>query len=227
MSKLIKHQYSKNSLQNFMTVMLSITGLFILYRYIKSIEKDSKIVQNYLLELELRVKNIEKQQNTITNTKITTSSEPQPQQKPQIIENVTIDEDELKTLPDDDDNESIGSEDITNLLKKVILENCDVHNDKNSEILDEISEINEVLDVTNDVDVNTETEQNVEVEVEVNDTDTDKYNNTDHLDDITISYKTESQYKKMTLPELREILKEKNMNTKGSKSELVKRILNC
>jgi len=227
MSKLIKHQYSKNSLQNFMTVMLSITGLFILYRYIKSIEKDSKIVQNYLLELELRVKNIEKQQNTITNTKITTSSEPQPQQKPQIIENVTIDEDELKTLPDDDDNESIGSEDITNLLKKVILENCDVHNDKNSEILDEISEINEVLDVTNDVDVNTETEQNVEVEVEVNDTDTDKDNNTDHLDDITISYKTESQYKKMTLPELREILKEKNMNTKGSKSELVKRILNC
>jgi hypothetical protein len=207
--------------------MLSITGLFILYRYIKSIEKDSKIVQNYLLELELRVKNIEKQQNTITNTKITTSSEPQPQQKPQIIENVTIDEDELKTLPDDDDNESIGSEDITNLLKKVILENCDVHNDKNSEILDEISEINEVLDVTNDVDVNTETEQNVEVEVEVNDTDTDKDNNTDHLDDITISYKTESQYKKMTLPELREILKEKNMNTKGSKSELVKRILNC
>ncbi len=222
MSKLIKHQYSKNSLQNFMTVMLSITGLFILYRYIKSIEKDSKIVQNYLLELELRVKNIEKQQNTITNTKITTSSEPQPQQKPQIIENVTIDEDELKTLPDDD-NESIGSEDITNLLKKVILENCDVHNDNNSEIFDEISEINEVLDVTNDVDVNTETEQNVEVEVN----DTDKDSNTDHLDDITISYKTESQYKKMTLPELREILKEKNMNTKGSKSELVKRILNC
>jgi|TARA_Y100000389_G_scaffold105527_1_gene102433 tRNA splicing endonuclease len=202
--------------------MLSITGLFILYRYIKSIEKDSKIVQNYLLELELRVKNIEKQQNTITNTKITTSSEPQPQQKPQIIENVTIDEDELKTLPDDD-NESIGSEDITNLLKKVILENCDVHNDNNSEIFDEISEINEVLDVTNDVDVNTETEQNVEVEVN----DTDKDSNTDHLDDITISYKTESQYKKMTLPELREILKEKNMNTKGSKSELVKRILNC
>lgn len=215
MSKLIKQHYSKNSLQNFMTVMLSITGLFVLYRYIKSIEKDSKIIQNYVLELESRVKNIEKFQTHLNNTAhhqavdntISVSS------FNESVNDVIVTDDNNDNLDDnddldddnfdDDDDESIGSEDITNLLKKVILGNIDMN-----EALPEVTEV---------------------VESESDETKTNQYDivEDNKSDDITISYKTETEYKKMNLTELRKLLKDKNMSTKGSKNELVTRLLSC
>ena len=202
MSKLIKHQYSKNSLQNFMTVMLSVTGLFILYRYIKTIAKDSKIIQNYVIELESRVTSIEKQQKTINIEEFA--------KKQSIALNETeVDDefdDEIEEDEDEDDNESIGSEDITNLLKKVMLGTADIQDD---DVIEEI-----------EVEVVAETCDSNEPEVTSNEVEP----TVDH-EDITISYK--SDYKKMTLPELRKLLKEKNMVTKGTKSELIDRLSNC
>ena len=212
MSKLIKHQYSKNSLQNFMTVMLSVTGLFILYRYIKAIAKDSKIIQNYVIELESRVTSIEKQQKTINIEDFA--------KKQSIALNETevddefddeIEEDE-EDEEDEDDNESIGSEDITNLLKKVMLGTADIHDEDDEDDDDVIEQIEvEVVAETCDGDEPAVTSNEVEPTV-------------DH-EDITISYK--SDYKKMTLPELRKLLKEKSMVTKGTKSELIDRLANC
>lgn len=203
MSKLIKHQYSKNSLQNFMTVMLSVTGLFILYRYIKTIAKDSKIIQNYVIELESRVTGIEKQQKTINIEEFA--------KKQSIALNETeVDDefdDEIEEDEDEDDNESIGSEDITNLLKKVMLGTADIQDD--DDVIEEIEV--EVVAETCDGDEPEVTSNEVEPTV-------------DH-EDITISYK--SDYKKMTLPELRKLLKEKNMVSKGTKSELIDRLSNC
>lgn len=202
MSKLIKHQYSKNSLQNFMTVMLSVTGLFILYRYIKTIAKDSKIIQNYVIELESRVTSIEKQQKTINIEEFA--------KKQSIALNETeVDDefdDEIEEDEDEDDNESIGSEDITNLLKKVMLGTADIQDD---DVIEQIEV--EVVAETCDGDEPEVTSNEVEPTV-------------DH-EDITISYK--SDYKKMTLPELRKLLKEKNMVSKGTKSELIDRLSNC
>lgn len=214
MSKLIKHQYSKSSLQNFMTVMLSITGLFVLYRYIKSIEKDSKIIQNYVLELESRVKNVEKNQMTVSNTvppKLdNTNSVPDGNTNVDTVIVSDDDIDDIDDFDDDDDDESIGSEDITNLLKKVILGNVDMN-----ETLPEV--INEVIEVVDESESN-------EIETTNTKDDVVEYNKSD---DITISYKTETQYKKMNLTELRTLLKDKGMDTKGSKSELVTRLLSC
>jgi len=199
---LIKHQYSKNSLQNFMTVMLSVTGLFILYRYIKTIAKDSKIIQNYVIELESRVTSIEKQQKTINIEEFA--------KKQSIALNETeVDDefdDEIEEDEDEDDNESIGSEDITNLLKKVMLGTADIQDD---DVIEQIEV--EVVAETCDGDEPEVTSNEVEPTV-------------DH-EDITISYK--SDYKKMTLPELRKLLKEKNMVSKGTKSELIDRLSNC
>lgn len=207
MSKLIKHQYSKNSLQNFMTVMLSVTGLFILYRYIKTIAKDSKIIQNYVIELESRVTGIEKQQKTINIEEFA--------KKQSIALNETeVDDefdDEIEEDEDEDDNESIGSEDITNLLKKVMLGTADIQDDEEDD--DDVIEQIEVEVVAETCDGDEPEVTSNEVEPTV-----------DH-EDITISYK--SDYKKMTLPELRKLLKEKNMVSKGTKSELIDRLSNC
>jgi len=207
---LIKHQYSKNSLQNFMTVMLSVTGLFILYRYIKTIAKDSKIIQNYVIELESRVTSIEKQQKSMNIEDLA--------KKQSIALNETEVEDfdndlddEIEEDEDEDDNESIGSEDITNLLKKVMLGTADIHDD-GVDVKEEIEvEVVDSTIETCDVDEPEVTSNEVEPTVDP--------------EDIMISYK--SDYKKMTLPELRKLLKEKNMVSKGTKSELIDRLSNC
>jgi len=182
--------------------MLSVTGLFILYRYIKTIAKDSKIIQNYVIELESRVTSIEKQQKTINIEEFA--------KKQSIALNETeVDDefdDEIEEDEDEDDNESIGSEDITNLLKKVMLGTADIQDD---DVIEQIEV--EVVAETCDGDEPEVTSNEVEPTV-------------DH-EDITISYK--SDYKKMTLPELRKLLKEKNMVSKGTKSELIDRLSNC
>jgi hypothetical protein len=186
--------------------MLSVTGLFILYRYIKTVAKDSKIIQNYVLELESRVTSIEKQQKTINIEEFA--------KKQSIALNETeVDDefdDEIEEDEDEDDNESIGSEDITNLLKKVMLGTADIQDDEDDD--DVIEEI--------EVEVVAETCDSNEPEVTSNEVEP----TVDH-EDITISYK--SDYKKMTLPELRKLLKEKNMVSKGTKSELIDRLSNC
>ena len=219
MSKLIKHQYSKNSLQNFMTVMLYITGLFILYRYIKTIAKDSKIIQNYVIELESRVTTIEKHQNTINiqelakKQSIALNETEVDNFDNDLDDEIEKDEDEDED-EDEEDNESIGSEDITNLLKKVMLGTADIHEDEDEDDVIEEIEV-EIVDSmkteTCDVDEPKVTSNEVEPTVDP--------------EDITISYK--SDYKKMTLPELRKLLKEKNLVSKGTKSELIDRLANC
>lgn len=185
-----------NSFHNIIILVLFVLGLFILYRYIKNLENETKILHNHIIEL--------------TN-KLHTITEESSKNQHHIMEydekqEVDVGETIMTT---NDDVESVGSEDITNMLKKVM----DINNDTQG--VEEDQEVDEIVDSIayeeesiNDVNIDTtRTEEN------------------DDIIEINIADHSREYYMKKTNEELRTILRNKSLTTKGSKSELVNKIL--
>ena len=101
MAKLNLPKSPTTTFHNALVMLLVIIGNFILYRYIKNVEKDTKILHTYILELNEKIKQISTRQ-VVQPTPLVHKT------------NTTPD------IDNDDDTESVGSQDITNLLKKVM-----------------------------------------------------------------------------------------------------------
>ena len=185
-----------NSFHNIIILVLFVLCVFILYRYIKNLENETKILHNHIIEL--------------TN-KLHTITEESSKNQHHIMEydekqEVDVGETIMTT---NDDVESVGSEDITNMLKKVM----DINNDTQG--VEEDQEVDEIVDSIayeeesiNDVNIDTtRTEEN------------------DDIIEINIADHSREYYMKKTNEELRTILRNKSLTTKGSKSELVNKIL--
>lgn len=194
---------STNSLQNIILLLLFVVGLFVLYRYVKTIETETKLLQNHLIELT------EKIQFLLNNT----NNNPPIKQKPPQNEKVVLDDDKLN------DDMSIQSEDITNMLRKVMGGGDD--EDGEDDIIANI-----MVDVNgDDVDNHVKIEEIIE-----DDDEEDEKENDNEEDDIIIPSKnteeiTSKSLLKKTNEELKTMLKEKSLSTKGTKSELVERLL--
>lgn len=158
---------SIQSFHNIILLFLFIIGLYILYKYIKNVEKETKLLHNHIIELTDKLNFFTKQESC-----------------PVVVEEKNKLEDiEPTTVTPDDDRESIQSEDIVNMLRKVM-------------VVDEDEE---------------EEEDNVKIAV-VEDT-----------EEVVDSIKEDLV--KKTNEELRNVLRDKKLSTKGSKQELVDRIM--
>lgn len=255
---------SKNSLQNALLLLVLVVGLFMIYRYVKSIEGEVKILHNHIIELSEKVHNgggtctIKDKQNSKSK------------KSKSIIDKNTNDEEnnEDNDEEENNDDESVKSEDITNILRKVIggenNELDELEDDNTINIMNKIfsnvvqdsivedsvqkctvTEIDE--DVENKKSVNVFNIDNEEVSVENKADDVEENEEDDDDDDNNendrdeededdddfieiVNKKNVNNYDKVGLmkktnEELKNLLKEKNLPTKGAKNELVERLL--
>tara|TARA_Y100000389_G_scaffold198336_1_gene234680 strand:+ start:3432 stop:4055 length:624 start_codon:yes stop_codon:yes gene_type:complete len=198
---------STNSLQNIILLLLFVVGLFVLYRYVKTIETETKLLQNHLIELTEKIQFLLNNNNSNTNNSSSV--------KQKTLHNddaIVLDDDKLK------DDMSIQSEDITNMLRKVM------GGGDNEDAEDDII-ANIMVDVNGDA-----VDNNVQIEEIIEDDEIEETKEDDD-DDIIIPSKntedvTSKSFFKKTNEELKTMLKEKSLSTKGTKSELVERLLN-
>lgn len=210
-----KLRVATNSYQNIVLLVLLVIGLLVLYRYIKNVETDTKVLNNNIIELSKKIqilsKNIQDESNIcmreqVKNTETNKQSE-------SILETV------------DEDNESIQSEDITNMLQKVMGGG--------------IQEFDEIDVIINNIQQDYVTRTNAptsKIEIIEDEIDQQENENNEEIksidekpsmdDDIIIAKPSEKdELQKKTNEELKNILKEKGLQTKGNKTELVDRIL--
>lgn len=219
-----KLRVATNSYQNIVLLVLLVIGLLVLYRYIKNVETDTKVLNNNIIELSKKIqilsKNIQDESNVCMREQVKTT-EIKKQSEP-ILEKL------------EEDNESIQSEDITNMLQKVM--------GGGVQGFDEIDVI--INNIQQDYVMNTNDAPTSKIEIiedendqQEDENDQQEYENNEEIkitnekpsvddDDIIITKPSEKdELQKKTNEELKNILKEKGLQTKGNKTELVDRIL--
>lgn len=214
-----------NSIQNIILLLLFVIGMFVLYRYVKTVDIETKMLQNHVIELTEKVQTLSSKNKSVRH--LPTQPNHSPQKKgfslpPPIVEEITRDE--------DDDNVSIKSVDITNMLRRVM------GSDNSAEEEDQL--FNTIIQDVEDDMCSHETcmkiEEIVEIDeiveiVEIDEID-EILDNDEGDDDISFTQAVPSNDRKSVLmkktnEELKSMLKELSLPTKGSKNELVERIM--
>jgi len=247
---------SKNSIHNAILLLLFVVGLFILYRYVKNVDTENKMLHTHVLELSEKVhllNNINTKILKESNEEINVPKQNQVQNQEKMnqveLDQGELDQGELNeflvqelnqvfepykhqtcTVEDveDDDDESIKSIDITDMLKKVMGSN-DEEDEKEEE--EEEEDDGELLDLEIDEIVEKvyeeEEARNSVQEVSTNIVeDVEDVEDVEEDDEVVIVPKfSKEKLLKETNDSLREILKSKGLLTKGSKAELVERII--
>lgn len=185
-----KHSNMKmtSSVNNLIFLFLLAFSVFIIYRYVKSLEKELSLLKNELVALKAPVdtNTLQKDPVCFDDVCMTASG---------VLEStldVPLDKVEESN---EDDMESVTSKDIMKIVNEI-----------NDEEKEEVLVENDTAEQADDTDVNKVVEE----------------------DDIVIK-KSEHSYEddlsKKTNEELKKILKEQGKNIKGTKSELIKRIV--
>ena len=218
------------SFHNIIILVIFAIGLFVIYRYVKNLEYELKITNATVSDLSKKYDNLELNHPQPVINKVPTTL-------PKVDE-IVIDNDE-------EDTESIQSNDITNMLKKVMMHNVsdddfvdnimNMINEEEREGNDSQIEIIEVDNQNEEAleDESVQVEEQVIVEEPVQITNTT--NNQDGVkimdidthkgDDINSNKLSESTLMSKTNEQLKTLLKDKGLSVKGQKSELVKRLL--
>ena len=248
MTKSSGYKSSTSSIQNALILLLFIIGLFVMYRYVKTLETEMKLLHNHIIEITEKTHQLDTEQKKMKSS-IDSGMCPMPSPFPphqpvhQNSSNAV-----LMDLDNNDDNESIQSDDITNILRKVIggvapvdildPEDIGIHQTQQNCTLEEINEDNERLDSeTMNEPADAVEDANDMVDNDINDTmshksgartlniddDEDYEGNTTETANISPD-RSEELYKK-TNEELKTILKSHGLPTKGAKSDLVERIV--
>lgn len=223
-----KLRVATNSYQNIVLLVLLVIGLLVLYRYIKNVETDTKVLNNNIIELSKKIqilsKNIQDENTVCMREQVSGEKNPiinsekneevKRQQCDTILENV------------DEDNESIHSEDITNMLQKVMGGVVSPEFDEIDVIINNIQQDYVITNNDNDIPKSRiEIIEDTDEQEEVREIETQEDNH-DIDDDIVITKPSEKdELLKKTNEELKNILKDKGLQTKGNKTELVDRIL--
>ena len=217
-----KLRVATNSYQNIVLLVLLVIGLLVLYRYIKNVETDTKVLNNNIIELSKKIqilsKNIQDESNVCMREQVKTT-EIKKQSEP-ILEKV------------EEDNESIQSEDITNMLQKVMgggvqgFDEIDliINNIQQDYVMNTNDAPTSKIEIIEDDDDQQKEEEDQE---EKNNTEIETLDEQPSIDDDIIITKPseKDELQKKTNEELKNILKEKGLQTKGNKTELVDRIL--
>jgi hypothetical protein len=235
---------SANSLQNVILLLLFVIGLFVLYRYVKTIETETKMLHNHLIELTEKIQFMSACPMPPppggSSYPIPNSSCPMPGVK-NIEENAINPSETIAVHEDDNDDESIKSEDITAMLKKVMGGGASVDDECIDNIMIQVacdemtdmmgSSVNPSSTVIEDITDKLEedkAEDPVEVDDNKNETADDaastKSNNVLNLDDTFEN--TRDTLMRKTNEELKGLLKQQQLPIKGSKQELVDRLMN-
>lgn len=218
------------SFHNIIILVIFAIGLFVIYRYVKNLEYELKITNATVSDLSKKYGNLDLNHHQPVINKVPTTI-------PKVDE-IVIDNDE-------EDTESIQSNDITNMLKKVMMHNVsdddfvdnimNMINEEEREGNDSQIEIIEVDNQNEEAleDESVQVEEQVIVEEPVQITNTN--NNQDGVkimdidthkgDDIDSNKLSESTLMSKTNEQLKTLLKDKGLSVKGQKSELVKRLL--
>jgi hypothetical protein len=235
---------SKNSIHNAILLLLFVVGLFILYRYVKNVDTENKMLHTHVLELSEKVhllNNINTKILKESNEEINVPKQNQVQNQEKLNQ-VELDQGELNeflvqelnqvfepykhqtcTVEDVDDDESIKSIDITDMLKKVMGSNCE-EDEKEEE--EEEEDDGELLDLEIDEIVEKVYEEEARNSVQEVSTNIVEDEDVEEDDEVVIVPKfSKEKLLKETNDSLREILKSKGLLTKGSKAELVERII--
>jgi hypothetical protein len=197
----------QKSFQNIVILLIFAIGLFILYRYVKSLENDVKALH----------KNVETLTNKVMNLQVCS-----PPTKPQK---------EIIKDDEDDDDDSIKHEDIHNMLKSVLNisdEDDDDTLENDEEIINDKTPVNEDT-LENDEEIVNDKLENDDLS-ESKEIPTNETLNDSHVIDIDDDIQLKPTLSKDSLmrktnDELKKLLKDMNLNTKGTKAELVDRIL--
>lgn len=244
---------SKNSLQNALLLLVVVVGLFMIYRYVKSIEGEVKILHNHFIELSEKVHNGAMLTTVEKDRKIKSKSKKNEKSTKQ---NSIVEEKSDEVVSDD--NESVKSEDITNILRKVIggddgnMEELEEDNNtidimnklfsnvvQNSIVEDNVQKctVTEIIDESDEQKEKDDDDEQDDDEQDEEDEEEDENNggNEEEDDDFIeiINKKNNStnfdkvNLMKKTNEELKNLLKDKNLSTKGPKNELVERLLSC
>jgi hypothetical protein len=208
---------STNSLQNVILLLLFVIGLFVLYRYVKTIETETKMLHNHVIELTEKIQNLSTCNNPKINVVDTVSTKS--------YDNFKNKEETFVNQYDENDDMSIQSEDITNMLKKVM---CgDSFQEDDDAIVDNI-----IIDIKQEEEDEILTsmviEDITETESENNYTECSNKSNVLNIDDSDKKSQNEvikETLMKKTNEELKGMLKEKQLQIKGSKQELVERLM--
>lgn len=237
---------SKTSLQNALMLLLFVIGMFMLYRYTKSIDDEVKILHNNIIELNEKLNNLgmisnEKDDECDTKPrKMVTEGGNGKSLAPRSV-------DKTEKIDDENDDNSVKSEDITNMLRKVIGgdEDIEMFESDESEAINVMNKIfTNVMQPS--VHVNTQEEADYPkctvTDIEDDETGSNKQRNVLNIDDnneesakgdtnqsVTDGNSDDALSKidlmKKTNEELKNLLKEKNLSVKGAKNELVERLL--
>lgn len=204
------------SINNMFMLGIVLFSVFLVYRYVKSLEKEVKVLADKI--------------NTI-------------QYKPQSVEPMMFHDESLKkecdpngvcmmnnggvnvtSNTDDDDDESVKSEDIMKMIDEIqndVVEEIEAPNPEQKEI---VENNNEPLKTINEsMEYNTGNKEEDKVVIEDDDFVIKKVNSESSVLDVD-GFSEESLLKK-TNDDLRKILKDQGKNTKGLKNDLIKRIL--
>lgn len=187
MSRKTKIMYKKppsmklsSSMNNLMFLLLLGFSIFIMYRYVKSLENELKIVKTDIVSL----KSEHKQKDISSNV----AAPP-----PVCSFHQSVDETKQEEM------ESVTSEEILKIVEEI----DDEENKENPTEMDVIAQ-------------------------EEKESDEDLVCNEEQVNDIVVTKSTsslENDLYKKTNDELKKILKEEGKNTKGTKAELIKRII--
>ena len=197
------------SLNNMFILGIVLFSVFLIYRYVKSLEKEVKILADKINTLQYKptqpmMVNDNNVCDPITNVCIMRPS------------NNDDDDD------DDDDDESVKSEDIMKLIDEI--QNNDNHetsntNEKMNEKMNEenhIETLPPIIESSNSVEENENSLENDDIVLKKTKSESSV---------LEEGLFTEDSLLKKTNEELRKILKEQGKNTKGLKNDLIKRIL--
>ena len=185
-----KHSNMKmtSSVNNLIFLFLLAFSVFIIYRYVKSLEKELSLLKNELVALKAPVdtNTLQKDPVCFDDVCMTASG---------VLEStLDVPLDKLEES-NEDDMESVTSKDIMKIVNEI-----------NDEEKEEVLVENDTVEQADDTDATKVVEE----------------------DDIVIK-KSEHSYEddlsKKTNEELKKILKEQGKNIKGTKSELIKRIV--
>lgn len=193
------------SLNNMFMLGIVLFSVFLIYRYVKSLEKEVKILADKINTLQYKptqpmMVNDNNVCDPITNVCMMRSSD----------------------NDDDDDDESVKSEDIMKLIDEI-------QNNDNRETSNTSEEMNEEMNEENHIEtLPTIIESSNSVEENENSLENDDIVLKKTKSESSVLEEglfTEDSLLKKTNEELRKILKEQGKNTKGLKNDLIKRIL--
>lgn len=244
------YKSSTQSLQNALLLLLFVIGLFILYRYVKTLEGEVKMIQNHVIELGEQMRVIS--ENSVgQNTCPMPSPSSKKSKRHAVVQEVDsneffdVEQHQSGGEPGEEENESVKSEDITNILRQVInnsiiddetdgdfvasaqnmfsavfttaTEEPKMDLDAPTCVVTEIEEskANDIIESAKEDAAATTTTQQTPRTINIDDNDEDIETTTSHKDDLF----------KKTNEELRTILKNNQLSVKGAKSELVERIM--